>query len=63
MEVVGAHAVCARQGHLEALAAAGLQNARVASVVPPIRGDFSYNLKCKTQLGTGGTQVPSHLLC
>lgn len=63
MEVVGAQAVCARQGHLEALATAGLQNARVASVVPPVANCLSCNLTFEEQLDTGGPQVPSHLLC
>ncbi len=50
MEVVGAQAVCARQGHLEALATAGLQNACVASVVPPaaeLHTRYSCDLTCE----------------
>ncbi|KAK9826423.1 hypothetical protein WJX81_003979 [Elliptochloris bilobata] len=39
VEVVGAHAVCQRQGRLEALTSAGLQNARVAFVGP--RGELA----------------------
>lgn len=36
VEVVGAEDVCRRQGCLEALTAAGLQGARVATVVQPL---------------------------
>ena len=62
MQVVGAQAVCARQGHLEALTTAGLQDARVASVVQPMHTCVSCDLNCEGQLDTGGMQVPSHLL-
>ena len=58
MEVVGAQAVCARQGHLEALATAGLQNARVASVVMPSYKRLGYDMTSVYQLDTGGPQVP-----